>query len=106
LWPTGDGLLKSIVTFPAFADSDLVVYSSCPPDAAARLILLAGAVDSPPAGALVVLEELVDAVELAVVSGVLADEVLLEELPHPARATMPISTGTNASRLRMLCGFD
>jgi hypothetical protein len=98
--------VKSITTLPAFADSDLVLYSSCPLVAAARLRVLAGTVDSP-AGALVLLElEVpVDGVELADASGVLADEVVLEELPQPARATTPIRTGTNASRLRTGCVF-
>jgi hypothetical protein len=97
--------VKSITTLPAFAESDFVLYSSCPLEEAARLSVLAGTLDSPPAAGALVLLELVDGVELAAASGVLADEVVFEELPQPARATIPISTGTNASPLRIRCAF-
>jgi hypothetical protein len=108
LWPSGAALVKSITTLPAFAESDFVLYSSCPLEEAARLSVLAGTLDSPPAAGapvLLELEELVDGVELAGASGVLADDVVFEELPQPARATIPTSTGTNASRLRVRCAF-
>jgi hypothetical protein len=57
-------------------------------------------VDAAGAGAGVELEELVADVELAGAAGVVAEELLFEELPHPASATMPTSAGRNASRLR------
>src|SRR5579871_2017897 len=92
LCASGAMLVISIVTFPAFAVSDFVLYSSCPLFAAssfsALLAPLAGA-----AGVVVAL----------VVAGVVAASlvvVLFDELPHPASATSPISIGSTSQRLR------
>jgi hypothetical protein len=98
LCSSGEALVNAIVTFPAFAVSDFVLYSSPPLGEAARLRALADPLDEG-------LEELVDGVVAAGASGVLAEEVVFEELPHPARATKPISAPSAASRLRARCVF-
>jgi hypothetical protein len=91
LCESGDMLVISIVTFPAFAESDFVLYSSWP-------LLLASsfsALPLPLAGAA--------GVVVAVVAGVVAASLVvvpLDELPHPARATSATSTGSTNQRLR------
>lgn len=81
-------LVMLIVTFPAFALSVLVLYSSWPLGFAERLTAL-----EPEAGALPVV---VDVVVAGVVAGAASLVVVVEELllPQPARATRAISAGS------------
>jgi hypothetical protein len=93
LWGRGEVLVKSIVTLPAFADSEVVSNFRAPPGSAASF-------NAPPdeaAGAGV------EAVALEVVAGGAAveeDVVLLELLdPHPASTT---SANSPATKVRFM----
>jgi hypothetical protein len=96
-------LVKATDTLPAFALSDLVLYSSWPSGFASRLTF-----DEPPevvAGAGVDVGVDVDAeLVVGVSAAVLADELELDELPQPASAIRAAaSTGVaieNTVRLR------
>lgn len=88
LCDSGAMFVKSIVTAPAFALNEVVLYFSCPSLFAARLRVCPAPVDA--AGA----EEVaaVDVAGVAAVDGVEADElVLFDELPHPLNASSPIA---------------
>jgi hypothetical protein len=88
-----------MLTLPAVALNDLVVYSSWP----SRLVSRLREVPAPAAGA--VLEVVVELGVLAVVAGaagVLGEELLLEELPQPARA---IRTRASAAATMLRAGL-
>ncbi len=92
--------MKSIDTFSELALSDLVLYSSWPPELASSFSAL-------PPEAELELELVVSAgVEDELAAGGVSDAVeeeLLFELPQPARTTTPISRDRTASARR---GFD
>jgi hypothetical protein len=95
-------LVKAIVTAPALAWRELVLYFSWPSGLAARLS------DCPPLAGVGV-EELVElevAGAAAAVLGVEADElVALEELPQPASAIAP-SARARSEELARSRAFD
>jgi hypothetical protein len=82
--PTGDMLVKSIAIGPELALSEVVLYFSWPSGLAERLsfwTLAAAGVDDVAA---------LEVVGVVAAVGVEADElVLLDELPHPVRASSP-----------------
>jgi hypothetical protein len=84
-----------IVTLPAFAESDFVLYSSWPLELAERLSLL----PAPVAGVALVLELVAGVVAAGAAS--LLEEELLDELPHPASAASAISAGRTSHRPRL-----
>ncbi len=85
-------LVKLIVTLPAFAESDLVLYSSWPLGFAERLTLL-----EPEAGVEAEVDAVVAGVDAAGADSVV--DVVVEELPpQPASATRPTSAGSANKR--------
>lgn len=99
LWPTSDMFLKLIVTLPAFALSAAVLKERAPSGFASTL----RAPDADPEDS-VPPEAEVDGVLAAGVSGVLAEELELDELPQPARTMSPRSNAP-AARLRVMRPF-
>jgi hypothetical protein len=114
---TADGLEKTIVTFPAFADSDIVLNINAPVEAAARCSVVALPLPAGIAAALLVELELIiepDIVELLLDVGVAAEfeaapplapagtELELDELlPQAAIARAANGTASSESFLRM-----
>gem|GEM_PF-4298245 len=107
LWPSGVPLLKLMVAAPALAVSEAGLNLSSAPGPAATA-RVCGALVPPLAG--VVVAGAVAAVCVAGVAGaragVLAVElVLLEELPHPARASTASASGGADSLNGLRCSL-